>query len=523
MANKQSVPVTNLLGANAKKEVNGVAMAQGDKQVLPDDEDLIAAGVATDVTNQMLKFKQKTDEQSARLNAAATLQIYRQQLGEMQNQEAFDNLFKEQETLLKNGIGVSKNERDFWRDNGAKIMELNRRDVENLRREKMTEFGKNSLLQMLADNQNMLAVQPMNEGNNLLKTGVEEIANSPFLTDTEKEQYRNDYLKTGILNLSLLAPDDAMQAAENYFPDDEEIKKKITEVRGLCLKAEERAQKEKNDAQYVADVNRSIKLWQQKETGAIDEAAYYVLRQQYPADNFGGEGETKSQTPLSDVYRLLKEKNSDERLNGHEMRKVGNSLISAYKQHKIGLTEAIDWQNQMIDATGFEKPVFDAVDNIFGADTTEHTVDADNFMENKAKRAMEFYQSYAAEKEKRVAEFGAEGGVLTPAVERKLCLDALNKAKENLGFKDGEKVSFDEINQAMQAVYYGNRTDEIWQRFYQEMPYAEDKVAVMRRLAATAQRKELMLPRFDNYEEVLKAHLNSGDKFYFRGRLAMWS
>jgi hypothetical protein len=166
--------------------------------------------------------------------------------------------------------------------------------------------------------------------------------------------------------------------------------------------------------------------------------------------------------------------------------------------------------------------VFDAVDKIFGTDAEVSSADAGAFMENKARAAMEFYEAYAAEKEKRVAEFGVEGGVLTPAVERKLCAEALSKTKENLGFKDGTAVSFDELKQAMRAVYYGNQTDEIWQQFYQEMPYAEDKVSVMKRLAATAQRKELMLPRFDNYEEVLKAHLSRGDKFYFRGRLAEW-
>lgn len=523
MANKQSVPVTNLLGATAKKEVNGVAMTLGDQRVLPDDENLLAVGMAVDVTNQMIKFKQKTDEQSARLNAAATLQMYRQQLSETQNQEAFDSLFKEQENWLRNGIGGDQNEKDFWRENGAKIMELNRRDVENLRRDKMAEFCKMSLLQMLSDNQNMLAFQPMNEGHNLLKTGVDEIAQSPFLSDSEKEQYRTDYLKTGILNLALQSPNEAITAAENYFPEDEEIKTKIAKIDELRLNAEERAQKENEEAQYAVDVNQSLKLWQQKETGVIDEAAYYVLKQKYPADNFWGENENKSQTPLSDVYRLLKRKTLGEGLNGHEMREVGNSLISAYKQHKIGLTEAIDWQNQLAVAAGFEKSVFDAVDKIFGADTTMHTSEANNFMENKAKHAMEFYQSYAAEKEKRIAEFGATGGVLMPSVEKKLCLDALNKTKENLGLKDGETVSFDELNQAMRAVYYGNRTDEIWQRFYQEMPYAEDKVSLMRKLAAAAEKKELTLPRFENYEEVLKAHLNSGDKFYFRGRLAEWS
>ena len=523
MANRQSIPVTNLLGATAEKELKGAVITLGDKREMPDDEKLIAAGAAVDVTNLMLKYKQKTDDQSARLNVASTLQSYRQQLMNADTLDDFDNISKQSETIFKNGIGNNENEKNFWRENGAKIMELNRRDTENLRCEKMAEFGKKSLQQMLSDNQNVLAVQPMGKGENLLQQGVDEINVSPFLTDSEKEQYCTDYLKTGILNLALQSSDDALSAAENYFPDNEEIKEKISEINGLRLKAEERAQKAKEEAQAVTDVTKSLRLWQQKETGEIDEAAYYVLRQQLPADNFVEVEKKKSATPLYDAYRLLKEKSYGEGFNSQEMRTLGNSFISAYQQHKIGLNEAIDWQNQFIRATGFEAPVNDAIDKIFGADTTAHSADANNFMEYKAKLAMEFYETFAAEKAKQLNRFSAEGGVITPAVERQLSFDALNVTKEHLGFKEGNMFSFDGLKQAMRAVYQGNQTDEIWQQFYRQAPYAEDKEKLMRKLAAAAEKKELNLPKFESYEDVLKAHLSRGEKFYFRGRLAQWS
>lgn len=523
MTNKQSVPVTNLLGATAKKELQGATITLGDKREMPDDENLIAAGAAVDVTNLMLKSKQKTDDQSARLNVASSLQSYRQQLMNSKSLEEFDNISQQSETILKNGIGNNENEKNFWRENGAKIMELNRRDTKNLRQEKMAEFGKLSLQQMLSDNQNVLAAQSMGKGENLLQQGVDEINVSPFLTDSEKEQYRTDYLKTGILNLALQSSDEAIKAAENYFPDDDEIKGKITEINDMRLQAEEREKKAKEEAQAVMDVAKSLSLWQQKKTGKIDEAAYYVLRQQLPADNFVEVEKKKSATPLYDAYRLLKEKSYGEGFNSQEMRTLGNSFISAYQQHKIGLNEAIDWQNNFIVASGFEAPVNDAIDKIFGADTMLGSVDANNFMEYKAKSAMEFYETFAAEKTKQLNQFSADGGVITPAVERRLSFDALNATKEQLGFKEGNTFSFDGLKQAMRAVYQGNQTDEIWQQFYRQAPYAEDKENLMRKLAVAAEKKELNLPRFESYEDVLKAHLSRGKKFYFRGRLAQWS
>lgn len=526
MANRQSVPSTALAGAAAKTTVKTVPIAAGQERIHALDDGFLTAFAVTDAAAKYVDYKKKTDEESARLKAAAVLGNARQELLNAQNIDEFENAVKQNENILQSAFNGDKNEENFWRANSGKIKELNRRDVEALRQVKMNDFGKNSLNQMLADNQNVLALQPFGQGQQLLKRGIDEIAQTPFLTDDEKAQYRKDYLTTGILNLAINAPDDALEAAKQYLPDDENLQEKISRTGELRMKALAEAKQTADDNSYRNDISQAFNLWQQKERGQLNEAAYYVLAQNNRADILWGDNEVRSDTPLADTYRLFRQMNSGVKLKPEEVRDAGNYLISAYKQKKIGLDEVSALQNQFLNnAVEADSIINDTVDKIFGVDAREKSYDADVFMENKARWALEFYEAYAQEKNARIAEFNAGGGVMTPAILRRFSREAAGAARENCGFKESMDtlVDFDALNEALHSVYHGKKTADIWQQFYQNMPYAEDKLALMKKTAAMQQRQELYLPRFDSLEELEKADLATGAPFYFRGRLAVKS
>ena len=526
MANRGSIPTTALLGTAQETTLKTVPLRVPQERIHAPEDELLMAASMTEAAAKYVDFKKKTDDESARLQAAAMLGSARQGLMTAKTADEFEEAAKQNENMLQNAVGADKKEADFWQNNRAKIMELNRRDVEALRQSKMIDFGKNSLNEMLADNQNVLALQPQGQGLQLLERGVNEIAQTPFLNDDEKAQYRYDYLKTGILNLAINAPDEAAEAAKKYVPDDEEILQKINRTRVLRERALAEAERRAEENAYKNEVAQAFNLWQQKERGQVNEAAYYVLSENNRADILWGEKDSYLQTPLADTYRLLRRKNSGDVLQPDEVRDAGNYLISAYRQKKIGLEEASALQNQFLNnEMTADTAVNDAIDKIFGGDAHGKSGDADAFMENKARLALEFYDAYAQEKNARVAEFEAGGGVMTPAIARRFSREAAFAVRQQCGFKESgeESVSFEALNEALHVAYHGQNTAAIWQRFYQDAPYAEDKLELMKKMATAQQRTELYRPRFDSYEALKKADLAAGTPFYFRGRLAVKS
>ena len=85
----------------------------------------------------------------------------------------------------------------------------------------------------------------------------------------------------------------------------------------------------------------------------------------------------------------------------------------------------------------------------------------------------------------------------------------------------GAEVSVSGLKRVLKNVYTGNDEREVWRRFYAKAPYAEDKKALFKQIAAEEERRELSYPQFDTLAELEDAGLLRGEKFYFKGRLAV--
>ena len=52
-------------------------------------------------------------------------------------------------------------------------------------------------------------------------------------------------------------------------------------------------------------------------------------------------------------------------------------------------------------------------------------------------------------------------------------------------------------------------------------PFVEDKKKLFKSIASNIRKRELKYPYYDSLEQVNKSKLSKGDKFYYKGRLAM--
>ena len=73
----------------------------------------------------------------------------------------------------------------------------------------------------------------------------------------------------------------------------------------------------------------------------------------------------------------------------------------------------------------------------------------------------------------------------------------------------------------LSKYYSGNDMGEIWRKFYKIAPFYDDKKEALKKIAIEQQKLELSYPVFNSIKEVMNSGLDVGDKFYFKGRLAV--
>ncbi len=533
-----------LSGVMAKKPVAAHVTAPAQRFIASEPNlytDSVLLGTAEMLAD---KFKKTEDERLA-MQADMSLKATRQALENAQSPEQLNEIVKNNDKILAAQFDGDVNVIDFWKNHGDEILAANQNDTRKIIAKKQIDFGKQSLNSMLADNQNLLAeTQDELKADKLLQMGTVEIQNTPFLNEKDKETYRQEYLKTGILNLALHNPDAADKAVDTYFNDEtlkSALKNHIQQTKSLnadFLNKEQQKQSRLTDINRLSDLQN---LWQKKERGEISPAKYFVLAQNVDAQNsltgrVWGDTEQRSDTPLTETYRLVRKMNEGAQLSPQELSDVSNYLVNAYRQNKLGFEETAALQNQLIAAQVdkntadlmFDKEIDVLADKAFGADVaaslTRGDVVAKILMEDKAQFALNLYQNYYAQKTALTSALLQNGGQLTPLTEKQISRTALDNVTNDLKLKinnSHEAVSFGELKQALQSAYSGTDVLPIWKKYAQTAPYSDDKIETMRQIARDMQRKELSYPQFNSYEELMNADLAPGDKFYFKGRLAV--
>ena len=504
MSNKQTLPNTKLEGVFLRKKVASSALSD-DVMNFDDESGLEVVSDVANLAKNMLNQKRKVEYENNRVMADALLQSYREQLGQVDNEDDFDNIAKMAEDDLKSQMDNGFWSREFWEDNGDNIIEANRRDIANLRMIKEKEFGRNSLNAFLDNNQNMMIKASLPKANLLIDSGIDEIDNSLFLDDEEKKVYKNKFLRSGLLNLALNNPEDALVRANKYEGQDkDDLIDKINKTKVLrdeaIKKQEEKAFRERE----VGVFNRAFGLWEAKESGAISDAEFFVLNADDDKNLLWGMNEVRSSQPLVEAYKIIKKANGGIELSVDDIKNAGNYLIGAYKNKDIGVNKASFIQNQIVVSNeGGE------VSNIF--------------MNEKAKLAFDIYENYYGKKLALTEEFKNKGGVITPAIERKFGMDALAEIRDELSLRDGgdNVVSFGELNSSLDKSISSSGKKEIWQKFVVKAPFVEDKRKLFNSIASDVRKRELKYPYFDSINQLSNNNLSKGDKFYYKGRMAV--
>ena len=532
MSNKQSLPMTKLDGVFLGKKVVSQNLSDKVMDYSGDKNGFDVLADATDLAKNMLKQKKNVEYENSRIAVDALLQSYREQLGQVDNEVDFDNLAKLAEDDLKTQMDSGFWSREFWEDNGDNILEANKKDIANLRMMKEKEFGKNSLNMLLDNNQNMMAKAGTSKAGLLIDSGIREIDNSLFLDDDEKRLYKDKFLKSGLLNLALNNPDDALLKANQYSGDDkDDLIGKINRTKELREQAIKKHEEKIARQKDIGAFNRAFGLWQAKESGAISDAEFFVLNADDDKNLLWGMNEKRSSQPLVDAYRIVKKANNGVGLSVDEIKDVGNYLIGAYQNKDIGVNKASFIQNQLIVSNDdgevnellFDKNVDDLLDEVLMQDVSGDDEISNVFMNEKAKLAFDIYENYYGKKLALTDEFRNKGGVVTPAIERKFGMQAMAEIKDELSLKENgdEMISFAELNDSLDKAMSVNSKKEIWQKFISKAPFVEDKKKLFKSIASNIRKRELKYPYYDSLEQVNKSKLSKGDKFYYKGRLAM--
>jgi hypothetical protein len=532
MSNKQTLPNTKLEGVFLKKKITSSALSN---KVMDFSDDKSGLEVVSDVTNlakNMLNQKRKVEYENSRVMADALLQSYREQLGQVDNETDFDNVAKMVEDDLKDQMNNGFWSREFWEDNGDNIIEANRKDVANLRAIKEKEFGRNSLNVFLDNNQNMMAKASLGKANLLIDSGINEIDNSLFLNEEEKKIYKDKFLKSGLLNLALNNPDDALVRADQYDGDDkEDLISKINQTKELRDEAIKKLEEKKVRENEIAAFNRAFGLWEAKESGAISDAEFFVLNSDDDKNLLWGMNEKRSKQPLVDAYKIIKKANNGQELSVDDIKNVGNYLIGAFNNKDIGVNKASFIQNQMMVSNEgtevkellFDKNIDDLLDEVLLEDVNGDDELSNIFMNEKAKLAFDIYETYYGKKLALTDEFRSKGGVVTSAIERKFGMDALSEIKDELSLKErGDNiVSFGELNSSLDNAISSSSKKEIWQKFISKAPFVEDKKKLFNSIASTIRKRDFKYPYFDSIAELNKTNLSKGDRFYYKGKMAV--
>ena len=550
MVNRQKVPFMRLGGAMLKRPV-AAQITSPARRFLASDSSLYVDSALLEAANTLADKMQKTEDERLAMQADVSLKATREALQNAATPDELQNMVKDGDKALAAQFDGDEKARAFWKKHGDNILAAHRDDTKKIVAEKQIDFGKQSLNSMLADNQNLLADNgDAAKVSRLLEMGTDEIQKTPFLTEPDKKNYRQGYLKTGILNAALNNPEAASRAVDMYVDDEAEkkqLKAQIQETKSLTATAQQQDQAKRERLDLLNRLSAAQSLWQQKEHGDISPAQYFVLRQKNTVSNASGEkslqtidiwgdDEERSLTPLSEVYRLVRKMNEGTQLSAQEISDASNYLINAYHQNKLSLEEVSALQNQLLAAQSdkptaemmFDKEVDALVDKAFAADlsaaSTRGNFMAQQLMEDKAKFALDIYQNYYATKTALASSLQQNGGQLTPLQEKKISRLALDGVIKDMMLKTNaqkDAVTFGELKRALQSAYAGTDVARIWKKYASLAPFAEDKIETMRQIAREEQRKELNYPQFDSYEELAAADLAPGEKFYFQGRLAV--
>ncbi|MBQ2884037.1 MAG: hypothetical protein IJE43_09760 [Alphaproteobacteria bacterium] len=533
MSNKQTLPNTKLDGALLRKKLISQPLSDDMVNIYDDEGSLGVFSDTLDLAKNMLNQKRQVEYENSRVKADALLQTYREQLGQASSEEDFDNIAKLAEDDLKNQMENSGFwSREFWDKNGNNIIEANKKDIAKLRSIKEQEFGRNSLNLFLDNNQNMMSKASSEKANLLLDSGINEIEQSLFLDDEDKKVYKDKFIKSGLLNLALNNPDEALNKLSLYSIDNkDDLITKINQTKQLRDEAIKKYEEKQTRQRDINAFNRAFGLWQAKESGAISDAEFFVLNADDKENLLWGMNEKRSSMPLVDAYKIVKKANAGENLSVDDIKNVGNYLIGAYQNKDIGVNKASFIQNQLVVSNEgdevnellFDKNVDDLLDNVLMEDAYEDNELNNIFMNEKAKLAFDLYESYYGKKLALTDEFRNMGGVVTPAIERKFGMQALSEVKDEFLLKesDSDMLSFSELNSGLDDVINLGAKKEIWKKFFAKAPFVEDKKKLFNSIASNVRKRELKYPYFDSVNEVKKKNLAKGDKFYFNGRMAM--
>ena len=526
MANKQSLPVVNLKGTELQKTVEGVSLINPVRHEHEDiNDDIKDIGSFFKTVSASIKHQQKKLQDDEKyLEAEALLHSYRQGLEASQNSDDFEAIAQSADDFIKADFDDKKG-KEFWLVHGQNILEANKKDTENLRTIKEAEFGKNLLNQLLFNAQNMIALT--NDGTKYLQMGGEHIDQSVFLSDEEKQKYRESFYKNGILNLALQNPHAAEEARVKYFFNDEDLKLQIEKTAALRLKAVEEQNKARVNQEKFDEVKEAVSLWQKKQTGAIDEASYYVLSNGNK-ETFGLDTRDDKMMPdVTSMYRMFRRFNDGEKLSYEDIYALNGGLMKAYDDGKIDFDEVsfaqnLIFSNHQNSSKGMDKIISASADKILLPDADENSHEADIFMEEKMKWALKIYEAYYEKKNDMIEALKEKGEKLSYAKLYQCAREAKNYVVEMFDLKESkEPLSFSELKKEVDVIYSKKDQSEIWKKFASLAPYSFDKRSLLREVAGEKMRNELLLPRFETWQEVKKAHLAEGTKFYFRGRLAV--
>lgn len=529
---EQNIAAMNLGGVNLNRGISAVVKPVGLKRYVAGGEALEPMAKILDGASNILEKLNQTEERKNLLEAEGVLKSFRSALNNSKSLEEFDGISSSIEGSLSEYFSASSGGKEFWNKHGENIIALNKVDVDNLRKVKEYDFGREVFNTLLADNQGLLRVSDAKRGDVLLENGVNEIDNTEFLSESEKQDYKKGYLERGILNLALSDVEGAKEQFSKYSSVlGNDFGKQIDEIEKIKKEEMNEKQIREENEKQLGDFREALGLWQQREKGEISKSDFYVLSKDLGGQLLSGDFEEVSDDfSLLDAYRVVKEMNGGKELKVSEVVDVGNNLIRAYRGKKISLDEAVLLQNQLMASQTdkntrerlFDKEIDEFSDRIMGGDNFSNSRIDKIAMEEKAKVCFKIYDAYYAKKIALYQGFLGAGGVLNPNAKRRLDSEALEEVKKEFGYKEDEggKVLYAQLKDVIKQNYNGSSEDDIWKRYYKEALFVENKKEALKKIAQEQQKLELSYPSFDSWVELIESDLEKGDRFYFKGRLA---
>ena len=444
MANKQTIAAPHLGGQNLLQQVHSSSTYPVLKRESEDDFMLSTARMMMNAPKKYFKQTNTIKNDNLRLKADTVLNVCREQLYQAQTDDDFNEVVKNTPLMLESCFDGSDDEKKFWQEHGANLLNAHQLDVKNIRVQKNGEFEQNNLNQMLNETQKVLGETTIQDAENVLEQGVSAIDCTEYLNDDEKKVYRQKYLAGGILNLALQNSEQAERALQQYLPNDEALKMKIAKVRELQIADQKKAQEKQLYAQKMSALYDAVQLWQRLEKKQINPAQYFVLSQiegEVPMLEDDGK---YLQTPIAAVYRAMRQ-NKGEKIEAEQIREWQNYLISAYRQKEMDLDDVAWLQNNLLSKSYTGQSVLDEeicmiADKNFGNDKDERTTDALNFMEKKAKFVFGILPDYEEKLSELTEDFTKSGAYLSSGMKKYLAHKAAKKVAEMYELKVDAKM-----------------------------------------------------------------------------------